>query len=68
VSEYTHKNQNVTVLLYHLVFPSKYRRALFDNDVDMLKDVCKDMKNRYLIKFLEIGTDNDCIHFLVQSV
>ncbi|MCC8418023.1 MAG: IS200/IS605 family transposase, partial [Rickettsia endosymbiont of Bryobia graminum] len=27
---YIHKSHNVTVLLYHMVFPAKYRRALFD--------------------------------------
>jgi diaminopimelate epimerase len=27
MSEYIHKRHNVTVLLYHLVFPAKYRRA-----------------------------------------
>ncbi|MEM9537800.1 MAG: IS200/IS605 family transposase, partial [Cyanobacteria bacterium P01_A01_bin.3] len=26
MSEYIHKKHNVTVLLYHLVFPAKYRR------------------------------------------
>ncbi|MCU7897046.1 MAG: IS200/IS605 family transposase, partial [Candidatus Thiodiazotropha sp. (ex Lucinoma aequizonata)] len=25
MSEYIHKSQNVTVLMYHLVFPAKYR-------------------------------------------
>ncbi|MCU7882082.1 MAG: IS200/IS605 family transposase, partial [Candidatus Thiodiazotropha sp. (ex Lucinoma aequizonata)] len=29
MSEYIHKNHNVTVLMYHLVFPAKYRRAVF---------------------------------------
>ncbi|MCU7880187.1 MAG: IS200/IS605 family transposase, partial [Pseudomonadota bacterium] len=27
MSEYIHKSHNVTVLMYHLVFPAKYRRA-----------------------------------------
>ncbi|MGD8981511.1 MAG: IS200/IS605 family transposase, partial [Desulfobacterales bacterium] len=26
MSEYIHKSHNVTVLIYHLVFPAKYRR------------------------------------------
>ena len=34
MSEYIHKSHNVTVLLYHLVFPAKYRRAVFDPGVD----------------------------------
>ncbi|MCU7880594.1 MAG: IS200/IS605 family transposase, partial [Candidatus Thiodiazotropha sp. (ex Lucinoma aequizonata)] len=34
MSEYIHKSQNVTVLMYHLVFPAKYRHAVFDEVVD----------------------------------
>ena len=69
MSEYIHKSHNVTVLIYHLVFPAKYRRAIFDGHVDgVLKEVCLDIEKRYQVKFLEIGTDKDHVHFLVQSV
>ena len=69
MSEYVHKSHNVTVLLYHMVFPAKYRRAVFDRHVDeVLKEVCLDIAKRYQVKFLEIGTDKDHVHFLVQSV
>jgi putative transposase len=69
MSEYIHKSHNVTVLLYHMVFPAKYRRAVFDRHVDeVLKEVCLDIEQRYQVKFLEIGTDKDHVHFLVQSV
>jgi len=69
MSEYIHKSHNITVLLYHLVFPAKYRRAVFDEDVDKtLRNVCLEIEKRYQIKFLEIGTDKDHVHFLVQSV
>lgn len=69
MSEYLHKSHNVTVLLYHLVFPAKYRRVVFDNDVDVvLKEACLEIERRYQIKFIEIGTDKDPVHFLVQSV
>ena len=69
MSEYIHKRHNVTVLLYHLVFPAKYRRAVFDSEVDTkLRDVCLKIEDRYQLKFLEIGTDEDHVHFLVQSV
>lgn len=69
MSSYIHKEHNVTALLYHLVFPAKYRRAVFDEDVDkVLKDVCMGIEQRYEVKFLEIGTDKDHVHFLVQSV
>ncbi len=69
MSEYIHKSHNVSVLLYHLVFPAKYRRAVLDQRVDeVLRDVCLEIEKRYQIKFLEIGTDKDHVHFLVQSV
>jgi REP element-mobilizing transposase RayT len=69
VSIFLHKSHNVTVLLYHLVFPAKYRRAVIDGQVDeVIKEVCLAIERRYELKFLEIGTDKDHVHFLVQSV
>jgi REP element-mobilizing transposase RayT len=55
--------------MYHFVFPAKYRRVVFDTHVDeVLKEVCIEIEKRYQIKFIEIGTDRDHVHFLVQSV
>ena len=69
MSQYIHKSHNVTVLIYHLVFPAKYRRAVFDEHVDnALAEICLEIENWYGIKSLETGTDKDHIHFLVQSV
>ena len=69
MSEFIHTSHNVTVLLYHLVFPAKYRRVVFDKGVDRaLTEVCLEIEKRYEVKFLEIGTDEDHVHFLVQSV
>src|SRR3954471_12598732 len=69
MSRYVHKSHNVTVLLYHLVFPAKYRRVVIDGLVDrVLREVCLALEIRYQLKFLEIGTDKDHVHFLVQSV
>ncbi len=36
MSTYIHKSHNVSVLLYHLVFPAKYRRAVIDAAVDQV--------------------------------
>ena len=56
-------------MLYHFVFPAKYRRFFFSNEVDQsLKTICQEIEKRYSVYFLEIGTDNDHVHFLVQSV
>jgi len=57
------------VLLYHLVCPAKYRRVVFTKEVDeCLKEICLGISERYEIQFIEIGTDKDHVHFLVQSV
>ena len=42
---------------------------MFDEKVDKtLRYVCLEIEKRYQIKFLEIGTDEDHVHFLVQSI
>ena len=66
-SSYIHKSHNVTVLIYHLVCPAKYREVIFSEEVDnSLKVVCLEIEKRYEIVFLEIGVDKDHAHFLVQ--
>ena len=68
-SKYIHKSHNVTVLLYHLVTSAKYRRVVFNKEVDLvLVSVCEEIEKRYDVRFLEIGTDTDHVHFLIQSV
>ena len=68
-SIYWHKSHNVSVLIYHIVFPCKYRKAVLVKGIDdAVKEVCLEIEKRYDVKFLEIGTDIDHIHFLVQSV
>lgn len=69
MSEYLHKKHNVSVPMYHIVCPAKYRRAVFSEEVDKeLRDICLEIAKRYEIVFLEIGVDKDHVHFLVQSV
>jgi len=69
MSEYIHKSHNVSVLLYHYVCPAKYRRIIFTDEVDnALREVCEEISKRYDINFLEIGTDGDHVHFLIQSI
>lgn len=68
-SSYIHKSHNVTVLIYHLVTPAKYRKVIFNKELDeYLCKICKNIEARYEIRFLEIGTDSDHVHFLLQSV
>jgi REP element-mobilizing transposase RayT len=69
MSRYLHKSHNVSVLLYHLVCVAKYRKVVFDVRVDTaLKNICLEIADRYELQFLEIGTDKDHVHFLIQSI
>jgi REP element-mobilizing transposase RayT len=55
--------------MYHITCLAKYRRAVFAEPVDKkLKEVCLEISKRFEIVFLEIGTDQNHVHFLVQSV
>ena len=67
MSEFIHKSHNVSVLLYHIVCPAKYRRIVIDESVDKtIQKTCEEISKRYEIQFLEIGTERDHVHFLVQ--
>lgn len=69
MSTYIHKSHNVSVLIYHFVCPAKYRRVVFSEAVDnSLKEICLEISYRYEFSFIEIGTDKDHVHFLIQSV
>jgi putative transposase len=69
VSEHIYKRHNKTLLLYHLVCPVKYRTDAFTPEIEQtLKNVCIEISKRYEIYFVEIGTDLDHVHFLIQSV
>ena len=69
MSEHVFKRHNKTLLLYHIVCPAKYRRKVFTEAVERtLTDVCMGIAERYEMHFVEIGMDEDHVHFLVQSV
>jgi len=43
-----------TVLIEHLVFPAKERRAVFDDHVDeVVKEVCLEIEKRYQLNKIE---------------
>ena len=69
MSEHILKSHNKTVLLYHLVFPAKYRRKIFTKEIEnTLIEICKEISQKYEINFLEIGNDQDHVHFLIQGI
>jgi len=69
MNEHILKRHNKTLLLYHLVFPAKYRREIFTDAVSAtLKELCFEISGRYEIHFVEVGMDDDHVHFLIQSI
>ena len=67
--EHIFKRHNKTLLLYHLVFPVKYRRKVIDGMISgSIKEICLEIGERFEMDFVEIGTDEGHIHLLVQSV
>ena len=69
MSEHIHKSHNKSLLLYHLVCPIKYRRSVLSERVEVsLIEVCKNIEMRYEIHFVEVGADENHVHFLIQSV
>jgi putative transposase len=56
-------------MLYHLVCPVKYRRKVFTKEIEEgLKNICLNIEKCYEIGYIEIGADEDHVHFLIQSV
>ena len=69
MNELFRKRLIVSVLLYYLLCSAKYCRVVLSKEVDSrLKDICLEISKRYEIHFVEIGTDQDHVHYLVQSV
>lgn len=69
MDEHISKRHNKTLLLYHLVFPVKYRKKAIDEHIGVsLRDICLGLSARYEVQFVEIGFEEDHVHFLVQGV
>jgi len=69
MDEHIYKRHNKTLLLYHMVFPIKYRNKVITEEIgESLREICLEISERYEINFIEIGYEIDHVHFLVQGV
>jgi REP element-mobilizing transposase RayT len=69
MGEHIYKSHNKTLLLYHLVFPLKYRKKIITEEIgEGLKEIYFEICERYEINFVEIGYEEDQVHFLIQGV
>lgn len=63
------RSHSASELVYHFVFPVKYRRKIFtDENEKTLKELALELEKRYELHFLEIGIDIDHVHFLIQAI
>ena len=52
---------------YHIVFPVKYRKSLLSDSIsNAIKEISKELEERYELEIESIGTDGDHIHLLVS--
>lgn len=57
------------MLLYHLVYTIKYRKNVLSEPVEnSLVEIYKNISQRDKIHFVEIGANENHVHFLIQSV
>ena len=69
MSEHILRSHNKSLLLYHLVFPVKYRKGVINQELgETVKEIGIEISERYEINIVEIGADEDHVHYMVQSV
>ena len=63
-------SHKVFKIKYNLVFCIKYRKDLFleERYVTTVKQVCKDVEDRFHMLFETIGFDEDHVHFLIETL
>ena len=69
MSQVYRKSHNVTLIVYHIVCPIKYRRNVISDRVKYtIFRTCQSISEKHELYFIEVGTDLNHVHFLVQSV
>src|SRR3989344_9281697 len=70
MSELVLSSHKVFKIKHHFVFCIKYRKDLFLDDkyVETVKQICRDIENRFHILFETAGIDEDHVHFLIESL
>lgn len=69
MSRVLRKSHNVSLIVYHIVCPIKYRRSVITDKVRYtIFRTCQSISENHELYFIEVGTDLNHVHFLVQSV
>ena len=55
MGKHIYKSHNKTLLLYHFVFPLKYRKKIITEEIGVgLIEICIDISERYEINFVKV--------------
>ena len=69
MSKLVRSAHNATNLVYHIVCPIKYRRNVISDKVKYtIFRTCQSIAGNHDVYFIEVGTDGDHVHFLLQAV
>lgn len=69
MSQVIRRSHNVSLVVYHIVCPIKYRRNVISDRVKYtIFRTCQSISEKHELYFIEVGTDLNHVHFLVQSV
>jgi putative transposase len=70
MGEHIYKSDDKTLLLYRIIwFPLKHRKKVITEEIGAgLKEICIEICERYEINFVEIGYEEEHVHFLIESV
>ena|SRR3989344_9160697 len=60
---------NAYQIHYHLVTPVKYRKGIFGrlDREQSLREICREIGERYSIEFEQVGIDKDHVHYLLSA-
>jgi len=60
---------NAYQIHYHFVTPVKYRKAIFGSPdrEQIVYQICKEIEERYIIEFEQIGIDHNHVHYLLSA-
>ena len=65
--DYRSKNHSKYLLMYHIIFVCKYRKKLLTKYSPEIKDIFLAISKDYDFEILEMESDKDHIHLLIES-
>ena len=64
---YNSQSHSKFLLRYHIIFVCKYRKQLMIHYGEYIKNTMIDISNKYDFSILEIETDKDHVHLMVET-